>query len=42
LKNSTPGAMSSAEPPLPSAVITTPEKAAPAWVGSPFSATLPL
>ncbi len=41
-KNSTPGAMSSAEPPLPSAAITTPANAAPAWVGSPLSATLPL
>jgi hypothetical protein len=34
--------MSSAEPPLASEAITTPAKAAPACVGSPFSATLPL
>ena len=40
-KNSTPGAMSSAEPPWDSATINTPENAAPAWVGSPLSATLP-
>ena len=42
LKNSTPGEMSSAEPPLASEAIMTPPKAAPAWVGSPLSATLPL
>ena len=41
-KNSTPGAMSSTEPPWDSATISTPENAAPAWVGSPLSATLPL
>ena len=41
-KNSTPGAMSSAEPPCDSATISTPENAAPAWVGSPLRATLPL
>ncbi len=41
-KNSTPGAMSSAEPPLPIEAIITPAKAAPACVGSPLSATLPL
>jgi hypothetical protein len=41
LKNSTPGAMSSAEPPLPRDAIMTPENAAPACVGSPLSATLP-
>ncbi len=40
-KNSTPGAMSSGEPPLATAAITTPLKAAPAWVGSPLRATLP-
>ncbi len=42
VKKSTPGLMSSAEPPLPSAAMTTPVKAAPACVGSPLSATLPL
>ena len=42
LKKSMPGLMSSAEPPLASELMTTPEKAAPAWVGSPFRATLPL
>ena len=41
-KNSTPGAMSSTEPPCDSATISTPENAAPAWVGSPLSATLPV
>ena len=41
-KKSTPGAMSSAEPPLAIAAIITPLNAAPAWVGSPLSATLPL
>ena len=34
--------MSSAEPPCDSATISTPENAAPACVGSPLSATLPL
>ena len=34
--------MSSAEPPLPTAAIITPLNAAPARVGSPLSATLPL
>ncbi len=41
-KKSTPGAMSSAEPPLAMEAIITPLNAAPAWVGSPFSATAPL
>ena len=41
-KKSTPGWMSSAEPPLASEAMTTPLNAAPAWVGSPLSATLPL
>ena len=40
-KNSTPGAMSSADPPCDNATIKTPENAAPACVGSPLSATLP-
>ena len=34
--------MSSAEPPLATEAITTPLNAAPASVGSPLSATLPL
>ncbi len=42
VKNSTPGAILSAEPPWDSATMATPENAAPAWVGSPLSATLPL
>ena len=42
LKKSTPGAMSSAEPPLASEAMTTPLNAAPASVGLPLSATLPL
>ena len=41
-KKSTPGAMSSAEPPLASEAIITPLNAAPAVVGSPLRATLPL
>src|SRR3981189_2624981 len=41
-KNETPFEMSSAEPLEPSAAMTTPLNAAPAWVGAPLSATLPL
>ena len=41
-KKSTPGAMSSTEPPLAIAAISTPLAAALAVVGSPLSATLPL
>jgi hypothetical protein len=41
VKKSTPGAMSSADPPLAMAAIITPLKAAPACVGSPLRATLP-
>ena len=42
LKNSRPGSTLSADPPLASAAIITPWKPAEAWVGLPFSATLPL
>ena len=42
LKKSMPGWMLSAEPPLASAARTTPLKPAPALVGSPLRATLPL
>ena len=42
LKKATPLEMSSADPPLPSEAIMTPANAAPADVGSPFRATLPL
>jgi hypothetical protein len=41
LKKSTPGPMSSAEPPLASEAMTTPLNPAAAAVGSPFSAILP-
>ena len=41
-KKSTPGAMSSAEPPLAIEAIITPLNAAPASVGLPLSATVPL
>src|SRR3954453_23680718 len=38
----TPGEMSCSEPPFASAPAQTPANADAAWVGSPFSATLPL
>ena len=42
LKNSTPGAMSSADPPLASDAITTPCMPAAAVLGLPLSAIMPL